>query len=228
MIKQPKCKNRYDKGKNPILQFIRNRLRKNINPASSYDSPIKRILNAVVLNNSDYSNNRDKYADAAWNMYLGYPQSLIKESKYKPTKGDINSRYYTYDDLILNHSVDPVLGKAFTDDNNRQFINDALQLQYGQSAVGNYPPVLNDYTYSHGLDPINGEYISVYDKYDLNPFGGSNAKDASYGIGQPFEFYDRLYLNDYYGVPKNKIIPDANSYYGGFLPEVLITNKHVK
>lgn len=216
---------KFDDGKNPILQFIRDRLYKNINPSTSYDNPISRIVNAVVLNNKDYQGFRDKYADAAWAKYLGYDQNLIKESKYKPMIGNNSSKYYTYDDLILNHNVDPVLGKNFTDDNNREFINAAVLLPYGKTAIGNNPPVLNNFTYSHGLDPVNGEYISVYDKYDLNPFGGSNSKDSSYGVGLPFEFYDRLYLHDYYGIPKNQIIQDKDSYYGGFLPEILVTNK---
>jgi hypothetical protein len=37
------------------------------------------------------------------------------------------------------------------------------------------------------------------------------------GIGNPIEFYDRVYLNDYYGVDNT---PPSGVYYGGYLPEV--------
>jgi hypothetical protein len=94
-----------------------------------------------------------------------------------------------------------------------------------------------DHTVGRGHDK-KGEYISYYDKYDLNPFtGGTPVKtgikgidkwlqtttilpniDLSMGIGKPFEIYDRIYLDDYYGVPE-----EAKG--GNFLPEVIVTGK---
>lgn len=201
--------------KSTIVDTIRERLRKGINPASSYDNPIGRVLNAVILGGTDYSADRDPYADAAWDKYLGFANDKITESKYKPTKGDSNQKYYTYDDLILSSYVDPVLGKNYTEDSNREFINEALNLKVGDTALGNQPPVLNDFTYSHGHDR-KGDYISVYDKYDINPFKDIiNTGDLSLGVGKPFELYDRLYLDDHYGV--------EGKYKGAsYLPEVKI------
>jgi hypothetical protein len=94
-----------------------------------------------------------------------------------------------------------------------------------------------NHTVGRGHDK-KGEYISYYDKYDLNPFaGGTRVKtgiksfdkwlqrntilpnsDLSMGIGKPFEIYDRIYLDDYYDVPE-----EAKG--GNFLPEVIVTGK---
>lgn len=38
----------------------------------------------------------------------------------------------------------------------------------------------------------------------------------------PFDLYDRLYLNDYYGVNTKKSMP-KNTYEGGWLPELDVT-----
>ena len=75
-----------------------------------------------------------------------------------------------------------------------------------------------------------GDYISYYDKFDLNPFTDKyygtpipflkNMEDATFGIGKPVHLYDRLYLDDYYGVPH------TGSFY---LPEVEVNGyKHGK
>lgn len=203
-----------------MKNFIKRRIQKNINPSTSYANPYSRLFRAIVLNKPDYQDYRDEYADAAFNKYLGFPQNKIKESKYKPSKGNKDRKYYTYDDLILSHKINDVLGEQWTQDMNTDFLNAARFLNFGESQLGNYPPVLNDFTYSRGIDPYKGEYISVWDKYDLSPFNGANGKDESFGLGQPFEFYDRLYLDDYYGVNSK---PTKGEYYGGYLPEIRIT-----
>jgi hypothetical protein len=67
----------------------------------------------------------------------------------------------------------------------------------------------------------NGEYVSYYDKWDLAPiFEGIN-KDQSFGIGKPIELYDRLYLDDYYGIG-NK------GGHATWLPEVTVTPNEYK
>lgn len=99
-------------------------------------------------------------------------------------------------------------------------------------------------TVGRGIDN-KGEYISYYDKWDINPLHGDyvlndiqkthpvlskfipdNGEDAFRGITKPVSFYDRIYLDDYYGV-KSELDPDE--YYGGYLPEVIVTpNKFAK
>jgi len=42
--------------------------------------------------------------------------------------------------------------------------------------------------------------------------------DATGGIGKPFYIYDRVYLDDYYGVDSK---PSDGGYYGGYLMPVI-------
>ena len=198
------------------LHIIKDRLLRNINPATSYDNPYGRLFNALILNKSDYSDDRDPIADAAFAKYLGYKydKDVIKKSKYAPTKAKdkVKKDYYTFDGLIINNSKD-----KFAEENNIDFLNAVRALPFNGTALGNYPPVLNDFTYSRGFDN-KGEYVSVYDKYDINPFGKNKYGDKSFGLGKPFEFYDRLYLDDYYGIPEK--------YRGTtYLPEIIVTPK---
>ena len=198
------------------LHIIKDRLLRNINPATSYDNPYGRLFNALILNKSDYSDDRDPIADAAFAKYLGYKydKDVIKKSKYAPTKAKdkVKKDYYTFDGLIINNSKD-----KFAEENTIDFLNAVRALPFNGTALGNYPPVLNDFTYSRGFDN-KGEYVSVYDKYDINPFGKNKYGDKSFGLGEPFEFYDRLYLDDYYGIPEK--------YRGTtYLPEIIVTPK---
>ena len=89
-----------------------------------------------------------------------------------------------------------------------------------------YSAALGEYTIGSGFDKDRGQYISVYDKWDLNPVSGvlnlpraltkrfENLGDASGGFGNPISFYDRVYLDDYYGVNSR---PEPDSYYGGYI-----------
>ena len=78
---------------------------------------------------------------------------------------------------------------------------------------------LRDFTVGRGRDN-KGEYVSYYDLWDISPYRISN-KDQSFGIGKPFEVYDRIYLDDFYGVP--------DKYKGGnYIPEIVVTGKRKK
>ena len=57
------------------------------------------------------------------------------------------------------------------------------------------------------------QYLSYYDAWNLNPMRGNSADgnfnfmsglfnegDLTNGLGHPFELYDRVYLDDYYGI----------------------------
>lgn len=97
-----------------------------------------------------------------------------------------------------------------------------------------YSAALGQFTLGSDIDPNKGQYISVYDKWDLNPFSYGSMYplprklintiaplgDASGGLGNPVNYYDRIYLDDYYGAPSK---PEEGTYYGGWLPEVGIS-----
>ena len=96
--------------------------------------------------------------------------------------------------------------------------------------------IMGTYTMSSGTDPNRGQYISVYDNYDLNPsIAGKSAgprhwlgafpikvPDMTGGLGKPFSIYDRVYLDDYYGVDSK---PDSGSYYGGYLLPAYVSSE---
>ena len=110
---------------------------------------------------------------------------------------------------------------------------------YGFLGYGSGDPSDNagDWTLSSGVDPNRGQYVSFYDDYDLNPSANSGryrsswfgafpvkTQDASGGIGSPFTIYDRVYLDDYFGVNSRPQNPDE--YYGGYLvPSVISSEK---
>lgn len=98
------------------------------------------------------------------------------------------------------------------------------RLKFNENKVST---VLSDYFLNHiigrGLDTEKGDYISYYDDWDLSPYTESNGGDTSGGIGKPIPFYDRIYLNDYYGVnPEDTKVPEGD-FYEGYLPEVIVT-----
>lgn len=97
-------------------------------------------------------------------------------------------------------------------------------LMFGQVAnsnvLGNYG--LGTHTISRGVDPKKGDYVSYYDLWDMAPLSDGGAKDQSFGIGTPFELYDRVYLDDYYGVDSSVRGYPKGTYYGGWIPEITI------
>ena len=162
---------------------------------------------------------------------------LVIPSEYKPAKQtDSNVEYKT-----INKIKDQDILKAtnFNYDADGFPIN---PLEFNENRTvhaGGLETYFGNYTVSRGVDPVKGEYRSFYDLWDLNPFYGkyssnpdnavekilnkiSGNKDISLGIGKPIEFYDRVYLDDYYGVDSK---PDKGQYYGGYIPEVEVTPK---
>ena len=213
---------------------IRLNIYNNINPNSGYDNPVERIIGAITGMKSDNMWNRDPVTDAAFATYLNIPNNKRKyhtelsKSKYRPTKGNTIGEVYRLP--LENNDFDKGM-----------IIKSANNVKIGESKAANYLPItgadiLGNYTVSRGIDN-KGEYVSYYDTYDLNPFKGffakragnkapgfiQNIEDLSLGLGTPFTLYDRIYLDDYYGV---KTSLPKDSYYGGYLPEVVITPDH--
>lgn len=215
--------------------------------------------------------------DDIFATYLGIPEkdrhksfrdrlAKVSESEYHPTKGMEDNKYYRI---------------SITDEDKDELVHSGLKTPIGESRVssslGHY---FGDHTVSHGLDK-NGEYISYYDNWDINPLYGRHSVnkeknvhigylptisktdlrydgetflegllngdikfyrsntpihfnlpnpfvsqkgdtgDMSLGIGKPVNFYDRLYLDDYYGVDSRPQNPDE--FYGGYIIPTIIT-----
>ena len=219
------------------INTIRQRAYNTINPFSDYNI-VKNFKEFVDGKYMDYGNvmkvvenNNNKYltefgdgignagvADDIWATYLQIPKNKrrfpirIKQSNYKPSSGNQNEVYYK---LPLEKY------------RQEELINETNNLPIGKN---NNSEIFSDYnlgvhTIGRGHDK-KGEYRSYYDRWDLNPFNGKysginipilNAlNDVSFGIGKPVNIYDRIYLDDYYGVPKNKRIGAS------YLPEVKV------
>lgn len=177
-----------------------------------------------------------------------YGKDYIEDSPYVPTKKTKNIKYKR-----INHKDIYGIGKGLSNDLKEQLVTEAisgsyntknniigdidrflqkhlgikghdLPLKIGENRTTNIIPGLGTHTIGRGIDPKKGEYVSYYDLWDMSP-DSKGGEDKSLGIGKPIHIYDRIYLDDYYGVPKEKRVLDKDTYYGGYLPEVIVTPK---
>lgn len=148
-------------------------------------------------------------SDEVYAQYLGIPISerhtdiRLPKNKYQKDAYSLPITKMDWDKIIYNTN-DLGLGKNKSSD-----ILDDYGL--GVSAFG------------RGYDK-RGEYRSYGDRIDLNPFRGKYAiknipvvnkiNDISMGIFHPYDIYDRIYLDDYYGV--------FEPTHSAWLPEVTI------
>lgn len=221
-----------------VANKLRNRLYRTINPLTDYN--IRKNLAEVVSGNTmDYGDiHKDKEGNAyvdfedatapveivddIWAKYLSIPENQrrfttrIEESAYRPQMGgNENLSYYRL---------------PLTDYEKDRLIEETDSLPIGKNKVTDIFSGYNlaDHTIGRGID-AKGEYRSYYDRWDINPFSGKyqgwnipflrNLPDTTIGIGKPVEIYDRIYLDDYYGVPE----PTHATY----LPEVTVfSRKH--
>lgn len=231
---------RYITGGLPI-SIVRQRLYNNLYP-HGYNNVIGRFRNAVVNNKKDRrigvrGNNENDYLnetrDPIFAEYLNIPEKdrhksnyKLVESKYQPTIGKSGSKYYASPIVtawrekgkyqgIISQLISSIYNSS---DYSRRYDK---PLNIGESRVGtSLSQDLGKHTISRGYDD-KGEYVSYYDKWDLSPLGGSaGERDDSKGIGTPVSFYDRIYLDDYYGVKT----PTHSTY----LPEVIVKGRKHK
>ncbi|NBW17922.1 MAG: peptidoglycan-binding protein [Caulobacteraceae bacterium] len=123
-----------------------------------------------------YANRMDAY-----NLYLGIPQknNTLEVSNQVPSKStEKNKTYYKYNDEAKNKLAKELIDWANTNSEEKGVLTDLKQF------------VMGDYTVSKGKDK-RGNYISYYDKWDLDPLG-SQVKSLDYG--KPFEMYDKIYV----------------------------------
>lgn len=228
---------------------LRKRFYKHFDPYSTYSNEgIDRAVNLVVggpdfarrkypkgdsvLGTTYTEGAQTPFDDAVWGTYLKIPTEERKYktdlvlSRYKPTKGEEDEYYYTIpiDERTKERIVREGTNLKFNQNANTKAL---FGYNMGTSTIGK------------GMDDRKGEYISYYDKWDINPLHGdyvdnnlkakypllshlipTDGKDAFNGMTDPVSFYDRIYLDDYYGV-KSSVEP--GDYFGGYLPEVVIT-----
>lgn len=129
---------------------------------------------------------------------------------------DERGEYISYYD---NWDINPIYGRHSIDKNKHIHIGylptiNKIDSRYdGESFINGL--FNGNLKYYLGNTPI---YINL-----PNPFvpQGADTGDQSLGIGKPIHFYDRIYLDDYYGVDSKPQNPDE--YYGGYLPPATVT-----
>lgn len=179
----------------------------------------------------DSANKPEDYYDAlsyighedAKDKYLQFPQksNTVVESKYKPTKTkDNTTKYYRFSFWT------PEYWDRENDIHNYSHITESIEdFAKNNGKSGNTPSVdivLNNFIRGYGVDPKKGQYMSIYDiwDYNTNVRGGGKDNIATKIGAKPFEIYDRVYLDDVYGVNS---APEKGTYYGGYVPPVVVT-----
>lgn len=211
--------------KDPVTT-LRKKIYDNIDPYG-YNEFGDRITSILIGGNSEYKTSVGKVRDDIFAEYLQIPQKdrhnypetwKVKDSKYRPTINDDSGvkKYKTFN---------------IPDKNKISIIHDALNdLDHNQSKTAETVAPLGVHTVSRGMDPQKGEYVSFYDKWDIEPWSGASAsgkfpwlrkitkwlgaEDASLGLGKPLHFYDRIYLNDVFNVTPEI---EEGEYYGGYI-----------
>ena len=173
--------NEQTQNKNLIAQ----RLHNNLYPGS-YDNPVGRVFDAVVLNKkSEFKNDSVKSTrQDLFDTLLGYPQTdkSLKISKYKP-KNSKDKYYYA-----LNKDDENVLKDS--DSNGYDYIKDVSSGMPNNSNTIVGGGEFGKYTLGKTKD-----YLSYYDKWDINPFGSGNDKPLM-ELGKPLNIYDRKYFDE--------------------------------
>lgn len=116
----------------------------------------------------------------AYNLYLGIPQNnnTLEVSDQIPSKStEKNKIYYKYNDEAKSKLSKELIDWANSTSNKKGVLTDIKQF------------VMGNYTASKGKDE-RGEYISYYDKWNLDPISSETSSD----FGKPFEMYDKIYI----------------------------------
>jgi hypothetical protein len=172
-------------GKNNVTT----RAYRTVNPYYS-KSPIEGYK--AFLNGKDRNENelfKDNYTKApvedAWALYTGNPQkhNSFSISKYKPTKAkDKNIEYFSLNEKE-HHNTILRLAEGLKE-------NESKTVEAGGLGNTSLDLLFRKFTVSKGKDE-KGEYVSYYDKYNLNP----SLEFPMPEQGKPVEIYDRIYLN---------------------------------
>ena len=214
---------------NWVMPEIRRRLYDYVDPYG-YDDFGSRINTALSGNQGEYPMHLHG-RDDIFAEYLGIPKDKrhnyedsikVIPSKYRPTKGDDPNSNYKALDIDDSTKFNLIFDALYDGRTNKLSRNNS-----------SLTDLLSTHTIGTGFDD-KGQYVSYYDLWDINPkvgesavdlnnspeektinkIIGNNKKDVSLGIGKPVEFYDRIYLNDYFNVTPEV---EKNAYYGGYI-----------
>lgn len=230
----------FDDGKGAFYGLRKNAY-DNVSPNRYTDFQRRFALGAVLNRDVDslQASGYDKDRDDQFAQYLRIPQD--QRHRFAGRRSLQPPKYFP-----INKEDIPIFRMQLTDEEQQALIKDVKNkdLQFGQERTSNVlDRLFGDHTVGRGVNEKRGEYVSYYDRYDINPFQGADTQKSVTGFSfidallrkyngdygkilgaQPFGIYDRMYLDDYYGVDSSA---DPGDYYGGYLPEVIITpTKH--
>jgi len=108
------------------------------------------------------------------------------------------------------------LKSHFSNDTEEQFNEKITKLaNYNIKTGGIRPESSGNIMQNHFVTPgkdARGNYISYYDKWDINPASNLEKKDIKTDFGKPVELYDRIYYKDYNGTRKKMYMTDDELY----------------
>lgn len=217
---------------NKSIDEVRWLLYNHLSPVGYFKAQ-ERLISALNHKQTDKpSYDLHPYRDDIWATYLNIPKekrhnirkTILEPSDYRPSKGNVDNAYkLVLDDSEKADIISVALSPNITSIGRRKTrsIKNGV-LGFNQNKVTNVlGKYLGNHTIGRGVDS-KGEYVSYYDLWDLNPIDDKGGEDASGGIGKPINIYDRIYLDDYYGIPKENRGVQPGTYYGGYLPEIKV------
>lgn len=140
-------------------------------------------------------------------VYYGVKDPLFLNDLVHLYNTSINSRSFFPVKPLLRPGDSRILDGYYARSQSHKdsaYIGDAIErhLPWGDNpidgiSVSKYPltdsvGALGNFTVSRGKDDT-GDYLSYYDKWDLNGFTDITKNVEKYGVGRPYEIYDRIY-----------------------------------
>ena len=193
-----------------VLDPIKKNIAQNLTP-TGYDDPYSRIAKSVIGIPDNYKNKFDqeslKERKDLLAIMMNQPQkyNTIQISKYKPSVSKESDVEY-YDSKLTQNLISSNYDRysKFIDARKSKNMPTLIwDIDISQAEKGKTHGVLGNFTIDKGVDKDGREYISYYDKWDVQPFGKTNSKlnkisdyiqDAA-GIKSP-EIYGRIYKDE--------------------------------
>lgn len=222
---------------------IRRNLYYNIDPMFNYQEPFSNLTKG--LNNSyDYSDEMNRFGrdensdfvEAVFAKYLGVDNDSEIAKKYHNYKLKVNSEKPTFatdNDLYYEIPLKRWENDEFWDEIFKGFNYNGFPIGYNSTMVTDFDGDywnLGDARVGRALDPTNGEYWSIEDVFDINPFDDIKSlgiNDLSMGYFNPVNLYARRYVADMLGLKRKDLLPKYG-FYGKTLPELIVTEDGAK
>ena len=193
-----------------VLDPIKKNIAENLTPVG-YGEPYSRIAKSAIgipdgfENTFDQESSKERKDLLAIMMNQPQKYNTIQISKYKPSVSkESDTEYYdsphTKNLVLKNYDK---YSKLIDIKKSKNESTNIWDMDTSQTEEGKASGVLGNFTIDKGVDKDGREYISYYDKWDLQPFGKANStmnkisdyiQDAA-GVKSP-EIYGRIYKDE--------------------------------